>query len=237
MRVFHRQIIVLAVLTAATAIFLNGTKLGLRGFGSGNSFLSNTNYFGSDGAAYHGLLFGNHKSWESMGLYLSMSGEYDLLKNQGLMNAYGEAAYHGRLSQLAQSALSSFQNHHISVHGKFFANEVDDALGLKALRRKKGAVMYAGIFLAAYSGRTLRYEVGDQFSIESRTRMSDTRFGSQYFGWKSNALEASLGATYSADQHSSSLNLRKRITNEVSVNYEASQQQQHSVGVTFSKGF
>ncbi len=236
MRVFHRQIITLAVLATATAVFLNGTKLGLRGFGSGNGLLSDTNYQAYTNGEYNGLLFGTKKSWESMSMYLNLSSAYELEKNQGLVNAYGEAGYRARFSSLAEAALAGWQNHQVSAATKFFESEADDALGVQAIRRKKGAVMYAGLFVAAYAGRTLRYRVGDEFSIESRTKMADSsRFGSQYLGWKSNTLDASVGATYSAGSQASSVNLKKKISSDVSVTYEASDQQ--AVGVSFSKGF
>lgn len=238
MRIFHRQLVALAVLTTATVVFLNGTRLGVRDsrFGMGDGYLGNTNYFADPSNPYLGLLFGQKKSWDSMGSFLALTNDYDMRRNQGLMNSYGQASYNAQFGALAESAVLSWQNQQIGFAGKFFAQEADQALGVQALRRKKSPVMIAGLFLAMYAGRTLRYHMTEDVSLESRTKMdSSSHLNSQYVGWKSNTLEASLGATYSTQSQTPGLNLQKKLTRDVSVNYETGNQQ--AVGVSYSRGF
>lgn len=236
MKIWQRQLVIVAILTSVTSIYLNGTRVlnRFKTFDANESYLSNRGYFGT-GNAWTGMLYGNQQRWGSMTSYLSLTHEYDMRRNYGLIDAYDEMSYRGRFSALAQSAVAGWQGYHLRAYGKRLTQGIADELELESLKKSGSPLLIAGVLAAAYTGRTLRYRLTEDVSMEARTDMHSTRFDGQYIGWKSQSLDATAGASYSAETGSPVLNVSKKITSDVSVNYDLGQE--HSIGVQYTRGF
>lgn len=234
----RRQLVILLILTFVTSIYLNGTRI-ITSFSdrqANSSFLSNLNYFAPVNT-WTSLLFGSQNQWGSMAGYLGLSTEYDMKRNYGLTNSYDEARYHQAFSALAQNAFSQWQNYQVRKYGKIVYNTLDEGLGLQELRANRSPAMVAGAVVAAlYTGRTVRYRLSSDMSMESKTSMGGpSQFDGQYLGWRSASLDIAAGASYSTSSQSAVFSVQKRLTQEVSVNYDHSDE--NSIGVSYSKGF
>jgi hypothetical protein len=226
-----RQFFSLFLLILVTSIYLNGTRIFTPGDENG-SYLSNYRY--SAGNNWNRLIFGGGAHWGSMTGFIRLTQEADNRRNYGLMNRAWDEHYRRAFSRVAASAIEDLENYHInSVRGKL-VNGVDKVLGIQELLATKSTtVAVAGILAAAYTGRTLRYRLGDDLAVESRTGMNSSEFKNQYVGWSSKYLRASIGSTYEGG--AMSVSVRKEVAAGVSVNYDKSAD--HSVGVGYSVGF
>ena len=225
-----RQGVILLLLVLVTFIYLNATRIfnpnGL------NAHLSNLTYFGV-GNQWSSALFGDHKRWSSMQHYVSLRNEYEHQSNYGLFDHHTESRYMGRFSDLAASAFADWQSYQLKTAGKWLTQEADEYFGLESLKQSKSPVLLVGVIAAAYMGKTLRYRFDDQNQVETKTTVTDSKFNEQYLGFRSTAIDVSAGASYGVD--GPTLNLRKFITKEVSVNYDHSRDR--AVGVSYSAGF
>ncbi len=236
MKIWQRQLVLITILASITSIYLNGTRIlnRLKTFDANESYLSNRGYFGA-GNAWTGLLYGNQSRWNSMTGYLSLMGEYDLRRNYGLLDAYDEMSYRGRFSDLANSAITSWRGYHFRTYGKKLSKNISDELELESLKKSGSPLLVVGVLAAAYTGRTLRYRLSADVSMETRTDMKESHLNGQYIGWKSQSIDATAGASYSTVNRAPAFSVSKKISDDVSVSYDLGQE--HSVGFLYSRGF
>lgn len=234
MRKGFRQILVLILLVAVTSIYLNGTRIFAPS--DQNHYLSNLRYEGA-GNEWNQSLFGDHGRWASMENYLRIANEYETRRAYGLLNDADEARYHRKFSQLARNALNDWQGYHMnSARGKI-ARELNEIPTWQSIRDSKSPpLVVAGILAAAYTGRTLRYRLGTDSTVESRTILQSARFESQYVGWSSALLGMSAGSTYGGASRGLAMSVRKVVASGVSVTYDH-QTDSDSVGMVYSAGF
>lgn len=236
MRKGFRQIIVLVVLFAFTAIYLNGTRLFLPNE-LNSSYFSNLRYEGA-GNEWNRSLFGEQSRWASMENYLRVAREYDERKNYGLLNDADEARYHKQFRELARNALNDWQGYQMGAARGKLAKELDTIPTWYAIRTSKSPpLMVAGVLAAAYTGRTLRYRLGSDSTIESRTILQSSHFESQYVGWSNSLLGASVGSTYDSTAGGGfGMSISKSVTSGVSVSYDR-RPSSDAVGMVYSAGF
>jgi len=239
MKKVQKQLVIIGVIGAITAIYLNGTRVlkipGLTSRSGNSGYLMDLGYFAPQSGSFNQLVFGSN-SYSGMSSYVSLMNDYDMKHNYGLLDAQGEAAHMDRLHSMAKSAFNSWQTAQTKNYGKKFGLVAEDALGLQSLRDSKSPILFVGLLAAVYSGRTLRFDFNGDIAMESQTQMDQGSLESQYVGWRSKALDASAGASYTNDGQTAEISLRKRLSSEVSVNYGISDQNQ-SIGITYSKGF
>lgn len=227
---FYRVLAVIA-LVGVTTLYLNGTRIALPE-NSLSRFLGDFQYR-SDSAWQVGL-FGGRTRWNSMDHFVRVQGEYDQQRNYGLLDRYSEARYQRAFSRIADEALTEF----VSFHGDQLKDGVRSGLGraidFEQLRQNyNSSLMVAGVAAAIYTGRTLRYRLGSDLALESQTLMRTER--KQYLGWSSVGIGASGGGTYDAIAGQMNYSFHKRLTSNVSMDYEKSTD--HSVGVSYTAGF
>lgn len=234
MRKGFRQFLVLILLVAVTAIYLNGTRIFTPT--DQNAYLSNLRYEGA-GNEWNQSLFGDHGRWASMENYLRVANEYETRRAFGLLNDADEARYHREFSQLARNALGDWQGYHIGAARGKVARELGEIPTWQSIRDSKSPpLVVAGILAAAYVGRTLRYRLGTDSTVESRTILQSARFESQYVGWSNALLGASVGSTYDGARRGLAMTVRKDVAAGVSVTYDR-QSDSDSVGMVYSAGF
>lgn len=217
-------------LVGMTTLYLNGTRI-LLPENHLSTYLGDYQYRSE--SAWRVGLFGNRTSWNSMNSFVRLTGEYDTQHNYGLLDQYSEARYHQAFSHLAGEALSDF----ISFHSDTLKNGARDgftrAINLDQLRLDHSSLVYAGVVAAVYTGRTLRYRLSSDLSLESQTLMRTDR--KQYLGWASAGLGASGGGTYDAAVGQMKYSVHKNISSNVRMDYEKATD--HSVGLSYSTGF
>ncbi|MBS1961729.1 MAG: hypothetical protein JST04_05905 [Bdellovibrionales bacterium] len=231
---FLRQLLCLILLVAFTTIYLNGTRI----FApvDGNSYLSNLRYEGA-GNEWNRSLFGDQARWASMENYLRIANEYEMKQNYGLLSEGDEARYYQEFRQMARNALKDWKHYHYGAARDKVAQELDAIPSWYEIRRSKSPPMVvAGILAAAYSGRTLHYRLGDDLSVESRTILHSSHFESQYMGWNSALMGASLGTTYDHVNRVIAMSVAKDVGGGVGVVYNH-QTGDDSLGMVYSAGF
>jgi hypothetical protein len=234
MRKSFRQLIVLVLLVAVTSIYLNGTRIFAPS--NQNSYLMNLRYEGA-GNEWSQSLFGDRARWASMENYLRVANEYETRRAYGLLNDADEARYHQEFSRLARNALNDWQGYHRgAIRGKV-SKELGEIPEWKTiLQSKSPPIIVAGILAAAYTGRTLRYRLGDASSVETRTILNSARFESQYVGWSNSLIGATVGSTYEGPSRGLAMSVRKDVAAGVSVSYDRTATA-GQVGVGYSTGF
>jgi hypothetical protein len=240
MKRWQKKLSIIGLLGVITVVYLNGTRVlkipGLTSRSDNGGYLMDLGYFAPQDGSFNQFIFGSN-TYGGMNSYVSLMNDYDMKRNYGLLDAHSEAAHNGQLNSMARSAFGSWQGHQMKSYGKKIGLVADDALGLRSLRDSKSPVLLVGLLAAVYTGRMLRFDINSDIAMESQTHMdSQNHLQRQYVGWRSHALDASAGASYSNDGQASEITLRKRISSEVSVNYGISDQNQ-SVGIMYSKGF
>jgi len=234
MRKGFRQILVLLLLVAMTCIYFNGTRIFAPS--DQNSYLSNLRYEGA-GNEWNQSLFGEHGRWASMENYLRVANEYETRRAYGLLNDAEEARYNREFSQLARNALNDWQGYQVGTARGKAGDELGEIPAWRAIRDSKSPPMVvAGILAAAYTGRTLRYRLGTDSTVESRTILNSSRFESQYLGWSNALLGASVGSTYDNPSRGLAMSVRKDVAAGVSVSYDRLPNSD-SVGMVYSTGF
>jgi hypothetical protein len=235
MRKGFRQLIVLLLLVAFTAIYLNGTRI-FAPPEQNSAYLTNLRYEGA-GNEWNKSLFGEQARWASMENYIRLQTEYDSKRAYGLLNDADEARYHGEFRGLAMNALRDWQGYHTGKLREAVGKNLDLVPSWYAIRNSKSApVVIAGILAAAYTGRMLQYRLSDKMSLESQTILRSARFESQYIGWTNSLLGASVGSTYDNTSHGVAMSVTKAVSNGVSVNY-ARQIDSDAVTMVYSTGF
>ncbi len=226
---FYRSLAVIA-LVAATTVFLNGTRVILPDHPL-SIYLGDTSYRGT--STWQTGLFGGKTQWNSMDRFIQLRGEHDRQENYGLLDQNSEAMYHQQFSRLAESALNDFVSFHTDALKESAKKGTIRALSLDQLRFDHTTMVFAGVAAAVYTGRTLRYSLNSDLSLESQTLIRSER--KQYLGWVSADLGASIGGTYDAAAGQMNYSVRKNLTSNVTMDYERTAD--HSVGFSYSTGF
>lgn len=225
----YRSIAVVA-LVAVTSLYLNGTLIPLPE-NQTSGFLGDFQY--RSGSAWQVGLFGNRTSWDSMNHFLRLQGEYDYQRNYGLLDPYSEARYHHTFSRLAGDALENFISYHSDGLKDGVRSGLSRVVDFERLRANHSSLVVVGVLAAIYTGRTVHYRINSDIALESQTLLrSETK---QYIGWSLGDYGASGGGTYDAAAKQAGFAIHKRISANVSLDYEMSAE--HSVGVNYSKGF
>lgn len=235
MRKGFRQLIVLLLLVAFTAIYLNGTRI-FSPSEPGSAYLSNLRYEGT-GNEWNKSLFGEHGRWASMENYIRLQNEYDSRKAYGLLNDSEQARFNGAFRNLARNALRDWQGYQVgTARGKVLKN-LDEIPTWYAIRTSKSPPMVvAGILAAAYTGRTLHYRLSAEMAVESRTILSSSHFESQYFGWSNALIGATLGSTFDSATRSVAMSVRKDVAGGVAVVYDRGADND-AIAMVYSTGF
>jgi len=235
-----RQLFFIFVLSAVTGMYLNGTRI-ITGFSSREAnygYLSNFGYLGPENL-WSRMLYRDHARWDSMEAYLSLSKEYDFQKSYGLLNAYGERSFHDRFSQTARNSVSSWQSYQVRSHSRVVSRWIEETLSLDELRDSPLALV--GVLAAAYTGRTMRYRLTDEFAFESRSDFNGSQFDQQYFGWRAAPWRLTAGVWFAPNTSATTITVEKQLTSEVSVKYGHEHgggvESNHSIGVNYSRGF
>ncbi len=234
MRRYLRQISAVALLVSVTAIYLNGTKIGMRGR-TVSSYLSDLRYSGTEGV-WNRALFGGRERWGSMQAYLRLTAEYEYRKNYGLLDGNDEVHYHREFGRMASGALRELRGHHMGNYRRQALNEVKDAIGWEELRKNRAPAMVAGVVAAAYTGRMIRYRVSPRVAFESRTQMQGRSLAQAYLGWQDTKMGASAGSSYDSESGEVAVSVRKHLTSGVSMNYDLASDN-NTVGLSYSAGF
>jgi hypothetical protein len=230
-----RQFIVLLLLVAFTGIYLNGTRIFSPPDGN-SSYLTNLRYDGASNE-WNKSLFGEQGRWASMENYIRLRNEYESKRAYGLLNDADEARYNGQFRDLARNALRDWRSYQTSTMRERLGKNLDLIPNWYEIRTSKSApVMIIGILAAAYTGRTLQYRLSDRLAVESRTILNSAKFESQYIGWSSSLVGASLGSTYDGASRSIAMSVSKDVGKGVSVNY-ARQLATDAVTMVYSTGF
>ena len=235
MRVGFRQLIVLAVLVAFTGIYLNGTRIFSSDSGNG-TYLSNLRYEGT-GGDWNRSLFGEGRIWSSMENFIALSNDYDMRRAYGLLDNADEARYYAAFRNLARSAVNDWRGYQMAGFRARFAKQADLIPGWAAIRDSHSAsVIVAGILAAAYTGRTLRYRLGKDFSLESRSAFHGGHLESHYLGWASETSGTSMGSSYDGATRGLAMSVRQDVASGVGVVYDH-QTDNDAIGMVYSTAF
>lgn len=230
-----RQLLVLLLLIAITSIYLNGTRLFTPSDPNG-SYLSNFRYEGV-GNEWNRSLFGESARWANMENYLRVADEYDRRRAYGLLSDADDTRYHEEFRRMARTALRDWGGYHAGRARGKVAAELDEIPSWYAIRTSKSPpLVVAGILAAAYSGRMLRYRLDSDSAFEARTILNSAHFESQYLGWSSGLLGASVGSTYEGASRGLAMSIRKDVAAGVSVSYDR-RIDDNAVGMVYSTGF
>lgn len=213
-------------------VYLNGTRL-LNPMDPNSSYLANFLYQDRTNA-WNEFFFGQKSGWGTFGAYDALLREYEMRRNYGLLDAAAEEAYHRQFGGLAMNAFTEWQRFQMESMTRSAVDGVDRKYDIQTWLRHHRAMSAVGMLAAAYAGRTLRYRIGEGMSLESRTAMNGSKFEGQFLGWQSSIVAASLGALVETTGRSGFF-LRKRLTSEVSMNYE--QKLERAISLSYSRGF
>lgn len=230
MQRFSRQFAALVSLLAFTTIYLNGTRV-FTPPSANSTYLSNLNYSAVNG--WQAAVFGGRNRWDSLDTYRHLVGEYDEKRAYGLLNAYDEAGYSRRFSDLAASALHDLESFHTRAYGKHFANQLSEELNVRALIESKSPLLIFGALAAVYTGRVIRYTISAKMILETRSSFSRTHFTEQYLGWRHRTSGTSIGTTFGG--LATTISMSQQVTPELALTYD--KRDEHSVGVRYTQGF
>ncbi len=230
-----RQIIVLLLLVAFTAIYLNGTRI-FSPDDPNSPYLSNLRYEGT-GNELNKTLFGESARWASMENYIRLQNEYDTRRAYGLLNDTDEARYNSAFRDLARNAVRNWGGYHAAILRDKIGKNLDGVPSWYAIRTSKSPpILVAGILAAAYSGRTLQYHLTAENSVESRTLVHTAHFDSQYVGWSNSLIGGGVGSTYDGASRGLAMSVHKDVAAGISVTYDHGIDND-AIGMVYSTGF
>ncbi len=263
---YRRLLVPFTILGVLSCIYFNGTLTQRTNGSNGqlSGLLSNLTYQFT-GYDLNRWIFGDKKQSNAFARYENAYRDYEWRRNYGLVDVYAEQAYYQNLVDVSFQGLYEVQNYQAGIYGDRLSRNADQAIkdNPNAVRylRTPGAVV--GALASLYVGRKLSYRLADELVFESQTLVRDTQNRRVHFGLNGPLFNTALdlvvggpraaisrsfasvgmsaGASRGLSDQSTTLSVTKNITESINLSYDHSQSQvtqdNHTVGIGFSKGF
>jgi hypothetical protein len=172
-----------------------------------------------------------------MANFIALANDYDSRRAYGLLDSADEARYYSAFRNLAKSAVNDWRGYQMAGFRERFAKQAELIPGWNAIRNSRSApVIVAGLLVAAYTGRTLRYRLGKDFALETRSAFHGGHLDHHYLGWASETSGTSMGSSYDGASRGIAMSVRQDVADGVGVVYDH-QTDNDAIGMVYSTAF